>query len=74
VVKDITLVVDALRVVLTNLNAMADSAESRRLREKAASVMKEAKGWKDVPPSVEQREALMKKVLGLHTAMRRLSR
>lgn len=44
------------------------------LREKALACIKEAERWRDHPPSVEKREALMKKVLGLHTAVSRLGR
>ena len=59
---------------MKNLAQLPDSAHARKVREKALACIKEAEGWRDHPPSVEQREALMKKVLGLHTAVRRLGR
>jgi hypothetical protein len=74
VVKSIKVVTDAINIVLRNLAQVPDAPEARTLREKAATCLEEAKEWKDKHPSVDQREALMKKVLGLHVAASRLGR
>jgi hypothetical protein len=66
------MVLEAVDIVLRNLAELPDGADARKVREKALAYIKEAEGWRDHPPSVEKREALMKKVLGLHTAVSRL--
>jgi hypothetical protein len=73
-VEDITLVVNAVSIVLKDLERVCDSSEAHRLRAKAAACAKEAEAWRDHPPSVENREALMRRVLGLHTAAAWLGR
>jgi hypothetical protein len=72
--KNIQLVVDAVNVVLKNLGQVKDNAEGRTLEELGFAYIQQAEGWKDHPPAVEQREALMRKVLALHIAASRIRR
>lgn len=44
------------------------------MRARAESYLREADGWSTSPPTVEERERLMKRVLGLHTAVAKLER
>ena len=53
---------------------MPDSPEVRALKATAAKLQAEAEAWTDKPPTYEEREAMMKKVLGLHVAATRLAR
>jgi hypothetical protein len=72
--KGLSLVIDAVNVILRHLDEGPDGLEARELRSKALDYINEGLLWKDARPrpSVETREALMKKVLALHVAVRRL--
>jgi hypothetical protein len=69
-----TLVVDAANIVLRNLERIPDRPEVLALRSRALECIKVAEGWGARRPTVEEREKLMKDVLDLHTATRRLAR
>jgi hypothetical protein len=53
---------------------MPDSPDARKLRETALGYINEAVLWKDARPRpwVEKRDALMKKALALHVAVKQL--
>jgi len=72
-VRGITLVIDAVNIVLRHLGEHPDGAEARELRDKALGYIEEVAMWSTAKPSVEKREALMKKVLALHVEVKRLS-
>jgi len=73
-VRGLALVIEAVNVILRHLAEAPDSPEVRELRERGLGYINEAVLWKDARPrpSVEMREALMKKVLGLHVAVNKL--
>ena len=64
-------IVDAVNVILRRLARLADSAEVRELLEKAHGRLREVDEWTDRPPTVEERESLMKNVLAVHVEARR---
>jgi len=65
---------DAIEIVLRRLAVLPASPEVEELRARAESYSREADGWSTSPPTVEERERLMKRVLGLHTAVAKLER
>jgi hypothetical protein len=65
-------IVNAVNVILKRLGKLVDSAEVRELREKALACLHEAEAWKHIPPTIEQRDGLMKTVLDLHVRARKL--
>jgi hypothetical protein len=71
-VRGIALVIDAANVILRHLAEIPDGMEARALRERALECIKEATEWKVARPTVETREAMMKRVLALHVAVKRL--
>jgi len=73
-VRGFALVIDAVNVVLRHLGELPDGPEVRVLRDQALGYINEAVLWKDAHPrpSVEARDALMKKVLALHVTVKRL--
>jgi hypothetical protein len=73
-VRGIKLIIDAANVILKHLGEMPDDPQARELRDKALGYIDEAVLWRDARPrpSVEKREALMKKVLALHIEVKNL--
>jgi hypothetical protein len=73
-VRGLALVIEAVNIILRHLGEMPDGAEARELRGKALGYINEAVLWKDLlpRPSVETRDALMKKVLVLHVEVSKL--
>lgn len=65
---------DAIQQALATFARLPDSPEARALREQCLAVEATAKEWARVPPSVEDREAMMRKVLALHVAITKLRR
>ena len=72
--KRMSLVLDAVQIALGQLAKLPNSPEVEDLRTKALAYEKEAKHWSEKPPTSEQREAMMKKVLALHVAVTKLAR
>jgi hypothetical protein len=70
--KRTSLVLDAIDLALAQLAKMPDSVEVRAWRVKAVAYEADAKDWSLAPPTAEQREAMMKKILGLHVAVTKL--
>jgi hypothetical protein len=67
-------VLDAIHQALATFAALPDSTEARNLREQCLAVEATAREWATVPPSPEDRDALMRKVLALHVAITKLRR
>jgi hypothetical protein len=66
-----TLILDAIHQALAMMAALPDSDEVRDLRDRCAAYERVVFGWRQVPPTAEQRESLMKDVLALQvTAMK----
>lgn len=72
--KRLALVRDAIEFVLRRLLRLPPSPEVDDLRLRAEDCLQQARGWAYKPSTVEQREAVMTRVLGLHTAIARLKR
>lgn len=66
------IVLEAIDLTLKRLALVPDCPEARALLDATRACAKEAEGWRAQPPSVEQREGLMKRVLALHVAANRL--
>ena len=66
--RGLALVIEAVNVILRHVGELPECAERRELRERALGYINEAVLWRDARPrpSVQTREALMKKVLALH--------
>jgi hypothetical protein len=72
--RRLALVRDAIEIVVRRLSTLPPSPELEELRLRAEECLRQADGWAHRPPTVEEREAVMKRVLGLHTAVVRLER
>jgi hypothetical protein len=68
------LLAGALDTVLADLAAAGDSAEVKVLRERARDLKAVIVGWRQVIPNVREREAVSRKVLALHVAVRQVTR
>lgn len=65
---------DAVRQGLASLDVLPDTNEARLLRNECLSWEQVAKDWVLAPPTPEERERAMKKVIALHVAIARLRR
>jgi hypothetical protein len=63
---------DAIQIALDQLAKMPDSPEVEALRSKAAACAEDARGWAQVRPTAEHKEAMMKDVLALQIAVTKL--
>ena len=72
--RRLALIQDAIEIVLRHLSTLPSSQEVERLRIKAESCLQQAQRWPELKPTPEEREMLMKCVLGLHVAAARLER
>jgi hypothetical protein len=70
--KRLALARDAIEVVVRRLSALMPSPEVEDLWHRVEDCRQQVDGWAQRPPTVEEREAVMKRVLGLHTAVARL--
>ena len=70
--RGITLVIEAVNVILRHLAEAPDCPKVRELREKGLGYINEVVLWKSTMPPVEKRDTLMKNVLALHVAVNRL--
>jgi hypothetical protein len=65
---------DAVEAVVGMLTGLPDGRERRRLVDDASECEREIQGWDQRPPTPEQHEEMMKRVLGLHIAAATLAR
>lgn len=72
VVRGLALVIDAVNVILRHLAELPDGPEVPELRDRALGYIEEVAMWNTSRPSVETREAMMKKVLALHVVVNKL--
>jgi len=72
--KRLALARDAIEVVVRRLSALMPSPEVEELWRRVEDCRQQVDGWAHKPPSVEERETVMKRVLGLHTAVAKLER
>ena len=72
--RRLALIQDAIEIVLRHLSTLPPSPEVERLRLKAQSCLQQAQRWPYSKPTAEDREMLMKFVLGLHVAVARFER
>jgi hypothetical protein len=70
----ISFLVDSIEVVLQVLATAADDPEVIALRERALEYDRTLKAWSQNPPTPEDRDAMMKKVLRLHVDAAKLRR
>jgi hypothetical protein len=72
--KRTSVVLNALRVTMRNLQEVPDSPETAKLWRLAMEYEREAQQWPETSPSNYQREAMMKLVLALHIEVAKLAR
>jgi hypothetical protein len=72
--KQNSLVFDAIRQTLAVLEKAPISEEVRRLREECLAYRHIAERWAEEPPTLREREELMKQVLSLQLAATRIGR
>lgn len=70
--RGIALVIGAVHVILKRLAELPEGPEVHAQRETALGYIGEVAMWNASQPSVEMREATMKRVLALHVAVNRL--
>jgi hypothetical protein len=70
----LSVVRDAVDVVVRRLSALPPSPEIDELRKKAEGFRREAEGWSSAPPTAEDRERLMKLVLKIHVEVTKAER
>jgi hypothetical protein len=66
------LLLDSIVSVLRALATMPSSPEVRSLADRALDCERSVKAWDERPPTPAEREAMMRTVLGLHTALSKL--
>jgi hypothetical protein len=69
---EIAVLLDNICTVLRALATMPTSPDVRTLTDRALACERTVKDWGNHPPTAEAHEAMMKKILGLHTALSRL--
>lgn len=72
--KRTALVSDAIRQALASLAILPNSEEALTLRERCLACQAVANEWSQTPPTPEEREAMMRKVIALHVAITKLRR
>ena len=65
---------DAIDVVLRRVSVLPPCPEVDALLSRAARYLGEAEKWRTAPPTVQDRETLMKRVLALHVELARIER
>jgi hypothetical protein len=65
---------DAIHQALATFAALPDSPNAHELREQYLAIEVTAREWARVPPSPEDRDLLIRKVLALHVAITKLRR
>jgi len=69
---EIAVLLDNICTVLRALATMPTSPDVRTLTDRALACERTVKDWGNHPPTAEEHEAMMRKLLGLHTALGRL--
>jgi len=72
--KRTNLAIGAVQSAVAALASLPDSEEKRRLLADAESCTRAIESWPDRPPTGDEREATMKRVLGLHVGVASLER
>lgn len=72
--RRIAFALDAIAAALEALATVPDGDDKLRLVAEARACERKVQAWRDSPPAIEEREAVMKKVLSLHVAVARLRR
>jgi hypothetical protein len=70
--RGIALVINAVNIILRHLAEEPDCTAVRELRQTALGYINEVVMWRSTLPPVEEREALMTRVLALHVAVSKL--
>jgi len=70
----LSLVRDAIEIVLRRLSTLPPSPEVEELRARVEQYLRETDGWSASPPTVEEWEKMTKRVVGLHTAVAKLEK
>jgi len=65
---------DAITVVLRRLSVLPPSAEVEELKVKAEECDRESRGWSRSPPAPEERDRMSKRLLKLHAEVAKLER
>jgi hypothetical protein len=65
---------DAIGVILRALAVLPSSAEFEELKVKAEGCLNEVKGWSRSPPPPEERDQMSKRVLKLHVELTKWDR
>jgi hypothetical protein len=69
-----SLVLDALRLALATIATLPNGQEAQGLREQCEACEGVARRWAQVPPTAQEREAVMQRVVSLHVAVARVRR
>jgi hypothetical protein len=72
--RQLRIIRDAAALVVRGLQALPSSGERDVLLEQARGCLRTVEGWALESPTVKEREAVMRTVLGLHTAAAKLER
>jgi hypothetical protein len=72
--RQLTILSDALDVVLRDLSDVAEVGEKALLYSRAEELAQRLASWSTAPPTGEERSSLMHEVLTLHMAVARLRR
>ena len=72
--RGIAHIIDAVNIILRHLGEKPGGPEACELRDRGLGYINEAVLWRDARPrpTVQARVALMKKVLALHVAVKKL--
>lgn len=70
--RQTTLALDAIAAAIAVLAGANDSSEKHHLICEARDCEQVVHGWKSTPPTAEQREELMRRLLRLHVSTARL--
>jgi hypothetical protein len=72
--KSASPVLDAIRQASAVVSSLPESEVARQLDDECQAYERTAEQWEREPPSVEEREALMKKILALHIVVIKVRR
>ena len=72
--KRTVVALDALEDALAQIAALPESPEAEALLQRGFKLQRVIKDWTTMPPSGEEREAVLRRVLGLHIAASRLAK
>jgi hypothetical protein len=72
--RQLTMVRDAIEVVMRRLSSIAPSPEVEELRTTAEEYMRQTDSWRVSPPPNGEHDDFMKRVLKLHMALAKMER